>query len=446
MANRITTHVLKNSDIVNRPLPSTLLKGEPIVNTADGIVYFSGVTTSTNEWTPAGTGTTANFFEVGSNLYDLRLRNKIQSYNGLTNLSGKFLSGTTSGFVLADIASIVGVDTYVTGFTYSNNQITLSQTISGPTLSVLINTMSGLTVNGIFSATTINGGTANLSTINATAGTINTLSSTTINGGNLNLTGGIQSYSGGTNLAGQFLSGTTNGFVLGAISAITGVDTFTTGFTYTSASNTLTINRNQGQPSLTAQINTVSGLTVSNLTAGRVVYVGTGGLLTDEAGFTYDAGTNTFSVPADGTVNVGTGGLNVAGSAVIQGSLTVFGPSISAFTTELYVEDPNITLNYNPTGSTAATSIGAGWTLQNGNGLTAVTVNDVHFNINRLDSLTGLTAGNTPSVTEYTASTGFANRGWITELNDIVIRSTDVTIPNGVRVLAEFDILDGGTF
>jgi hypothetical protein len=65
MANRITTHILKNSNIVNRPLPSSLLAGEPIVNTADGIVYFSGVTSSTNNWVPAGTGTTANFFEAG---------------------------------------------------------------------------------------------------------------------------------------------------------------------------------------------------------------------------------------------------------------------------------------------------------------------------------------------------------------------------------------------
>ena len=90
MAIRNTTHVLKNSDIVNRPLPVSLLKGEPIVNTADGILYFSGVTTSTSEWTPAGTGTTANFFEVGSNLYDLKIRNQITSYNNLTNLSGGF--------------------------------------------------------------------------------------------------------------------------------------------------------------------------------------------------------------------------------------------------------------------------------------------------------------------------------------------------------------------
>jgi hypothetical protein len=49
----------------------------------------------------------------------IKIRNRITAYNGLTNLTGKFLSGTTSGFVLADIANIVGVDTYVTGGTYN---------------------------------------------------------------------------------------------------------------------------------------------------------------------------------------------------------------------------------------------------------------------------------------------------------------------------------------
>jgi hypothetical protein len=507
MPIRNTTHILKNSDIVARPLPSTLLKGEAIVNTADGIMFFSGVTTSTSGWTSSGP-TTPTFFEVGSNLYDLKIRNKIASYSGLTNLSGKFLSGTTSGFVLADISSITGIDSYVTGgtfnnitdtltltlsegkpnvtvtgftdyyttgatligstayfnrndalsaytldlstfvftgdtlttgFTYSNNVATIKQNQGQPDLSILINTMTGLTVNGTLSATTINGGTANLDTINATAGTITTLGSTTINGGNLNLTGGIQSYSGGTNLAGQFLSGTTNGFVLGAISAITGVDTYVTGFTYTPASNTLTINRNQGQPSLTTQINTVSGLTVSNLTAGRVVYVGTAGLLTDESGFEYNTSTNTLAVE----------NIDAAGNVVIQGSLTVFGPSVSAFTSQLYVEDPNITLNYNPTGSTTVTSVNAGLTIQDGNGITGGSVN---LDIVRMQNLTGLTVTQIPNVSEYVGTTGYVNRGWITQLNDIVIRSTDVADGgsagdiNGVRVLAEFDVLDGGSY
>lgn len=174
MPIRNTIHVLKNSDIVARPLPSTLLKGEAIVNTAEGIMFFSGVTTSTSGWTQSGPST-PSFFEVGSNLYDLKLRNQIKSYSGVTNLSGKFLSGTTSGFVLADISNIVGVDTYVTGFTYSNNVATIKQNLNQPDLSILINTMTGLTVNG-------------------------NLSATTINGGDLNLTNGIQSYSGLTNL------------------------------------------------------------------------------------------------------------------------------------------------------------------------------------------------------------------------------------------------------
>jgi hypothetical protein len=215
---------------------------------------------------------------------------------------------------------------------------------------------------------------------------------------------------------------------------------FTTGFTYNPTTNTFTIKQNQGQSDLPVQFTTVSGLTLSNLTAGRVVYVGTGGLLTDEAGFTYDDGTNTFSVPSDGTVNVGTGGLSVAGDAVIQGSLTVFGPSISAFTSQLYVEDDNITLNYNPTGNTTSTSVGAGWTIQDGSGIanTATTLNiGVSYNNSNLS----------PN-TEYTSSVGNSNRNLFTQVGDIIIRNTnyDKNSPDGNRVLAEGDILDGGTY
>lgn len=474
MAIRNTTHILKNSDIINRPLPSTLLKGEPIVNTADGIMYFSGVTTSTSGWTQSGP-TTPTFFEVGSNLYDLKIRNQITAYSGVTNLTGKFLSGTTTGFVLADISAIAGVDTYVTGFTYGSNVLTIKQNNGQPNLTTLIDVMTGLTVNGDLTVT----GTTNLSgstylyapiTIGNPYSVVNvdTLTSYTQTN-DVYVTGGTISYTGPNgsivlgrkNASNVTITGLTDVYTTGGtynagtltlnnnnngsfnVTGLTSNDTFVTGFTYSPTTNTFTIKQNQGQPDLPVQFSTVSGLTLSNLTAGRVVYVGTSGLLTDEAGFTYDAGTNTFSVPSDGTVNVGTGGLNVTGSAVIQGDLTVFGSAISAFTTQLYVEDPNISLNYNPTGNTTVTSIGAGWTIQDGNGVNG---GDVNLNINRLDTLTGLTASNVPSVTEYTSSTGYANRGLITQLNDIVIRSTSTTTPNGVRVLTEFDVLDGGQY
>jgi len=216
-------------------------------------------------------------------------------------------------------------------------------------------------------------------------------------------------------------------------------DTFVTGFTYDPLSNTFTISRNEGEPDLTAQIDTVSGLTVANLTSGRVVYVGTGGLLTDESGFTYDENTNTLGVE----------NIEASGNVVIQGDLTVLGQAISAFTSNLYVEDPNITLNYSPTGDTTVTSVNAGFTIQDGSG---VATSDVNFDIVRMQNLTGLTTTEVPDVSEYTSLTGYANRGWITQLNDIVIRSTDVSDDgsagdiNGVRVLAEWDVLDGGQY
>jgi hypothetical protein len=503
MAIRNTTHILKNSDIINRPLPSTLLKGEPIVNTAYGIMYFSGVTTSTSGWTQSGP-TTPTFFEVGSNLYDLKIRNQITSYSGVSNLTGKFLSGTTTGFVLADISTIVGVDTYVTGFTYGNNVLTIKQNNGQSDLTTLIDTMTGLTVNGTLSATTGNIGTINTTTLNATGGTITTFNSTTINGGTVNInnlavtgsatynqtataandivnystltaytqtndiyvTGGTISYTGPDgsivlgrkNASNLTLTGLTDVYTTGGtynagtltlnnnnngsfnVTGLTSTDTFVTGFTYSPTTNTFTIKQNQGQSDLPVQFNTVSGLTVSNLTSGRVVYVGAGGLLTDEAGFTYDAGTNTFSVPSDGTVNVGTGGLNVTGDAIIQGSLTVFGPSISAFTSQLYVEDSNISLNYNPTGNTTATSIGAGWTIQDGSGI-ANTATTLNIGVSYLNP-------NFSPNTEYTASTGNENRNFYSPIGDIVIRNTngDSNAPNGVRVLAEGDTLDGGSY
>lgn len=377
MAIRNTTHITKNSDIVNRPLPSSLLAGEAIVNTADGIVWYSGVTTSTDEWTPAGTGTTANFFEVGSNLYNLRLRNRITQYEDINGagLVGKFLSGTTNGFVLANVSSISGVDSYLTGGTYNNltNTITLRLNQGKPNVSI-----TGIT------------------------------------------------------------------------------DAYVTGFTFTN--NTLTIRQNEGLSNLSVLINSLTGLTVSNLTAGRVVYAGTGGLLTDEAGFEYNAGTNTLTAgnintSASGNAFVGTGGLTVGsggsvgtpgtGDVTIHGNLTIFGNAITASTGQLYVEDNNIILNYNPTGDTTSSSIGAGFTIQDGNG---VLNGDVTLDIRAMNGFTGLTGSQIPDISEYSGPTGFANRGWVTQLHDIVIRSTNTTTPNGVRLLAEFDTLDGGSY
>ena len=67
------------------------------------------------------------------------------------------ISATTYYGDGSNLTGISLVDTYVTGFTYDNaNTITLSQNIGQPNLNVTINTMTGLTISGSLSSTTIN--------------------------------------------------------------------------------------------------------------------------------------------------------------------------------------------------------------------------------------------------------------------------------------------------
>ena len=484
MATRSTTHILKNSDIVNRPLPSSLLKGEPIVNTADGILLFSGITTSTAEWTPAGPGGSANFFEVGSNLYDLRLRNKITHYNDLTNVSGKFLSGTTTGFELANISDIMGVDTFVTGSTLTaanNNTATQSAqleynipVVGGPYFIVTQNTF---TTGGTYNSGTTSidfdkndGTTFSVDLSNIDVNDTFVISGTYVDSTDtLSLLRNDENFVNVTGLTVTFTTGSTydNGTATATFTRNNGTsytldlstidvnDTFVTGFTYNSTNNTFTISRNEGEPDLTASIDAVSGLTISNLTAGRVVYVGTGGELTDESGFEYNDTTNLLTVGdlnvtnASGTTaTIGQGGLVIGsggststpgvGDLTVHGDLTVFGDTTTISTSELYVEDPQITLNYNPTGDTSTTSIASGLRIQDGDGLG----NDVFYTVAQMNTFTG------GDVTEYTGANGYTNRAFLTQLNDIVIRNTNSNngAPDGARVLAEGDFLDGGTY
>jgi len=519
MAIRNTRLVIKNSVTPSQTLPSSgILQGEGLVNLGDGILFFSGGTAGSPTWVQSD-NPTSGYFEVGSNLYQLKIRDKIISYSGVTNLSGKFLSGTTSGFVLADISDIAdSVDSYTTGATWNPNILTIELNNGKPNVNVTIDSFTALTINGNLDVTGTE--TVNDLTITGTG-----LYNTTATGTNPNEIVNYSSLTGfslindvyvtgntltpatdftntqqalleyhGTPIGGPYVIDTLDTFTTGGTYdnntalitfdkndgsnytvdlssldlndtfvtggtvsyvgpdgtltltrndnvdiTITGItDVAVTGFSYNPSTNTFTITDNDGG-SYPAQFTSVSGLSFSNLTQGRVVYVGTGGLLTDEAGFTYDENTNTLGVE----------NIDASGDVTIQGSLTVFGPSVSAFTSNLYVEDPNITLNYNPTGSTTVTSVNAGLTIQDGNGVSS---GDVNFDIVRMQNLTGLTSNEVPSVSEYTGLTGYANRGFITQLNDIIIRSTDVTDGgsagdiNGVRVLAEFDILSGGFY
>jgi len=400
--------IIKNSDIVNRPLPSTLLAGEAIVNTAEGIMYLSGVTTSTNNWTPAGVGPNANFFEVGSNLYDLQLRNKITKYEGVSGsgLVDKILIGTANGFVLNDISNIGDlIDSYISGGTFSNTTkiLTLTSNLGKP---------------------------------------------------DVNIGGFVDTFTTGSTLVGNQLSFDTN-TTLSAytvdLSNLATVDTYVTSLTYNNS--LLTLNQNQGQTPLNIVIDSVSGLTVGNLVNGRVVYVGASGNLVDEAGFEYNPNTNTFLAgniitSTTGFANVGDGGLVVGsggsptnpgvGNVVIHGNLTIFGDAITASTSELYIEDNRITLNYNPTTNTNISSLGSGFEIQDGDGNSSM----LTFKVAELNTFNNI---------EYPSNIGASNRSYYTNLNDIIIRQvTDTSSPTvgniGKRVLAEDDVLDGGGY
>lgn len=615
MARRDTRLIIKNNQVPNAPFSgASVLVGEAIVNTADGIMMFSGSTLSTSEWTPAGTGGNSTFFEVGSNLYDLNLRNRITKYEGQTgsNLVGKFLSGTTNGFVLANITDISdSVDSYVSGATWNPNILTLSLKNNKPDVSVTIDSFSSLTVNGLtvtgtglYNTTTSGTNPNEIVNVNFLTGyTLTndvyvTGSSLTVADNDTNTQQSILSYHGTPN-GGPYFIDTQNTFTTGGtynsgttsldfkrndgvtysvnLSTLDINDTKVTGFTYNPSSNTFTISDSDGV-SFNSSFTVVSGLTINgnlnvtgntslqSLTGTSALFsgsgsnvltvVGSGGTLfsvsgsngeiftvhdnntgpifnvnsidntpifeiysggsslfygsvnvtgnttlysgltantlnlsstpvlnnsntqfltrnvsngnvevtslsaitsldTFVTGFTYSSGSNTFTIKQNqGQSNLTAtfdtvSGLTVSNDLTVVGNLTVFGQAISAFTNELYVEDSNITLNYNPTGSTTITSVNAGITIQDGNGISS---GDVKLDIVRMENLTGLTSTNVPDVSEYTSSTGYVNRGWITELNDIVIRSTDTTDNgttgsiNGVRVLGEFDILDGGQY
>ena len=125
MATRRTIYKLKSNQTNNGALPTSGVQmGEPLVNLYNGIVFFSG--TTGGDFTQSGLN--ATYFEVGSNLYNLKIRNQITAYSGVTGagLVDKFLRGTSTGFVLEDISNIAGIDSYVTGATWSPNTLTLT--------------------------------------------------------------------------------------------------------------------------------------------------------------------------------------------------------------------------------------------------------------------------------------------------------------------------------
>ena len=532
MTERQVRITLRDKQTTGGSIPGTALLGEPFINLYDGVLKFSGVTGGGFE-----TSNQTDVFEVGSALYNQKITNRlsvngnfvvsgdtglISTYDSTSGsgLIGKFLSGTTSGFVLGDITDIQGVTTEVqpgvnitTGGTALNPIVNLVDSPSVNNINYSGTSIGGSSIANSVSATTsiysagtsletiiyniatstenitsvqpgvniLTGGTPSSPIINLVdSPSVNNLSfSGTVIGSDLyasNISGGTL-YSGSTNIYDIFVdsvnsgsnttiggsasnpvvnvvaspsfnnvnySGTSIGgsSIANSVSATTSIYSAGTSLEtiiYNIAASTENITSVQPGTNITtggtasspiinvvpspsfAGLVSATGFTDSSLTSTRVVYVGASGRLVDKNGFSYDQTTDTLN-----TLHATLGIPNQTGTTLtIHGDVVVFGEAISGFTSQLYIEDNFIELNYNPTASTESTSLGAGWSIQDGSGVAGT---DVFLDIRG----TGTTV---------------SNRGFATNLNDIYIReSGTVSAPNGVRVLAEFDVLDGGNF
>ena len=391
MAERQVRITLRDKQTTGGSVPGTALLGEPFINLYDGVLKFSGVTGGGFE-----TSNQTDVFEVGSALYNQKITNRlsvngnfvvsgdtglISTYDSTSGsgLIGKFLSGTTSGFVLGDITDIT-----------TDVQPGVNITTGGTALHPIVNLVDSPSVNNInYSGTSIGGSSI-----------ANSVSATT------------SIYSAGTSLETIIYN------IAASTENITSVQPGTNITTGGTASSPI-INV-VDSPSFLGLVS-ATGFTDSSLTSTRVVYVGASGRLVDKSGFNYDQTTDTLN-----TLHATLGVPNQTGTTLtIHGDVVVFGEAISGFTSQLYIEDNFIELNYNPTASTESTSLGAGWSIQDGSGVAGT---DVFLDIRG----TGTTV---------------SNRGFATNLNDIYIReSGTISSPNGVRVLAEGDLLDGGQY
>jgi len=445
--------------------------GNLTANTIDATTFLSGGTNlidvfsgMSNTYTTGGT-VTYNGADATLTLTD-NDGNPI-NITGFTDdfTTGATLVGTTVYFdrvgslsaYTTDLSALSDVDTKVTAFTYDNaNKFTISNS-DATTFDATINTMTGLTINGTLNVTgqTTMCDILPQNTWNVNGGCdIGAVGSRFLNVYARFLKLGVSTTTLDDDGSNFTMSGTNGDFIF--------VPTANSVF-HSDVNPDGDLTRSLGLVSKrwtelhAGEIN-ATGLTISSLGANRVVYTNGSGGLTTEAGFTYTEGSDTILVgnmntAAAGSAFVGTGGLIVGsggdvsnpgnGDVTIHGNLTIFGDAITASTGELYIEDNNITLNYNPTGDTSASSIAAGFTIQDGGGTSGL---DVKLDIRAMNGFTGLTGTDIPDITEYSGPTGYANRAFVTALNDLVIRSTSQAVPNGVRVLAEFDCLDGGTY
>ena len=256
-----------------------------------------------------------------------------------TTFNGDTFSGGTYYGDGSNLTGITDNDKFVTGFTYDNsNNLTISRN-DGTGFTTNISTMSGLTVNGTLSATTLDGGTilsggTNLLTIIDDRDTYVTGTTFTGNQSILSRNDGsdVLKISGGTNVT--ITSGGTNLTVIDVTIPLDN-NTFVSGGTYNDSTDIITFtNTSGGTFNVTGITDTfVTGGTYSSGTTSLDFSGNTGFVpfsvnvseLIDDTntfvtGFTYND-TNTFTISNNN-------GTNYSASIDIMSGLTVNGNSV----------------------------------------------------------------------------------------------------------------------
>jgi hypothetical protein len=287
---RKSTLLLKGSNIPGKiPNAGDLQLKELAINFADVILYASG--TTSNSILPIGWDRVARTGDtMTGTLYS-------------PSVSATTISATTYYGLPIDIR--------ITAYTYSNNLLTIKQNQGQSDLSVLVNTMTGLTVNNSIGSVklatvgnppqflTITNDNSNSNPVEVNTMTTGQISgiysgtnvnsvtldvwSTAITGGtaigmNVHATGGSNNYGlriqDGSQSIGRFLKNVAvNGAANWSNIASSDVSGSITGFTYNNANN-FTLTNNTGG-TLSTNINTVTGLTVNGSLSATTISANT---------------------------------------------------------------------------------------------------------------------------------------------------------------------------
>lgn len=146
-------------------------------------IKYTVTTSGTTDW--SGVTNSTYFYDFVDKLPHYKDSNgnilEVFSSSGSTNTATSFTGGTVSGatiFTNGLTATTISAttyynlpqDVYVTGATYNNNNLFTYTNNTGGTFNTLFNIVSGLTINGVLSATTITGLTTNVNELRFNTG------------------------------------------------------------------------------------------------------------------------------------------------------------------------------------------------------------------------------------------------------------------------------------